>query len=188
VKGNGGQKGTLSATVRKELRVVISGDRSPLPFRIAKWIVFLSIARMLYGTRWFRAWVIGLPVAGLVTHLLYRHMTRAWTRPWGGWKDVEAGPGARLEAPVRRRRTWPPQSPTFGSGCLLAFVLLWSRFQSRKGGVDKDDRSSAGCGCCSRRPSCNKYCEAVDEKTRRREARSLAQGFCCRWPRKNLTT
>ena len=91
MKGNGRRQGTLSETVRKELRVVISGNRSPLPFRIGKWIVFLSIARMLYGTRWFRAWVIGLPVAGLVTHLLYRHMTRAWTRPWGGWKDVEAG-------------------------------------------------------------------------------------------------
>jgi hypothetical protein len=46
---------------------------------------------MLYATRWFRAWVFGLPVAGLATHLLYRHMMHAWTRPWGGWKDVEAG-------------------------------------------------------------------------------------------------
>jgi hypothetical protein len=91
VKGNGGQKRTLSETVRKELRVAISGNRSPLPFRIGKWIVFLSIARRLYGTRWFRAWVIGLPAAGLATHLLYRHMTHGWTRPWGGWKDVEAG-------------------------------------------------------------------------------------------------
>ena len=35
------------------------------------------------------------PVAGLATHLLYRHKTRGWTRPWGGWKDVEAAwPGS----------------------------------------------------------------------------------------------
>ena len=85
------QKGTLSETLHKELRVVISGNRSPLPFRIAKWAVFLSITWRLYGTRWFWAWVFGLPVAGLATHLLYRHMTHGWTRPWGGWKDVEAG-------------------------------------------------------------------------------------------------
>ena len=107
MKWNGRQQGTLSGTLRKELRVVISGNRSPLPFRIGKWIVFLSIARMLYGTRWFRVWIYGLPVAGLATHLLYRHMTHGWTRPWGGWKDVEAGPGASLKEPVRRIRRWP---------------------------------------------------------------------------------
>jgi hypothetical protein len=88
---NENQKGTLSETLHKELWVVISGNRSPLPFRIAKWAVFLSIMWRLYGTRWFWAWVLGLPAAGLATHLLYRHMTHGWTRPWGGWKDVEAG-------------------------------------------------------------------------------------------------
>jgi hypothetical protein len=87
---NGGQKGMLSETVHKELRVVLSRNRSPLSFRIAKWVLFLSIARRLYGTRWFRAWVFGLPVAGLTTHLFYRYMTHAWTRAWGGWMDVEA--------------------------------------------------------------------------------------------------
>jgi hypothetical protein len=91
MKENRKQKGRLSETVHKELRVAISGNRSPLPLRIAKWALFLSIARRLYSTRWFRAWVFGLPVAGLATHLLYRHMTNGWTRPWGGWKDVEAG-------------------------------------------------------------------------------------------------
>jgi hypothetical protein len=88
---NGRQRGTLSETLHKELRVVISGNRSPVPFRIGKWAVFLSIAWRLYGTRWFWAWVLGLPVAGLATHLLYRYMTHGWTRPWGGWKGVEAG-------------------------------------------------------------------------------------------------
>ena len=83
--------GTLAETIDNELRVVISKNRSPLPLRIAKWVFFLAIARRLYGTRWFRAWVFGLPVAGLATHLLYRRMTHGWTRPWGGWKDLEAG-------------------------------------------------------------------------------------------------
>ena len=87
---NGGQKGTLSETLHKELWVVISRYRSPLPLRIAKWALFLSITRRLYGTRWFWAWILGLPVAGLATHLLYRRMTHGWTRPWGGWRDVEA--------------------------------------------------------------------------------------------------
>jgi hypothetical protein len=87
---NRGQKVTLSETVQKELRVVSSRNRSPLPLRIAKWALFLAITRRLYGTRWFWAWVFGLPLAGLATHLLYRHKTKGWTRPWGGWKDVEA--------------------------------------------------------------------------------------------------
>jgi hypothetical protein len=86
---NGRQKGTLSETLHKELRVVISRNRSPLPSRIAKWALFLAITRRLYGTRWFRVWVFSLPLAGPATHLLYRYKTHGWTRPWGGWKDVE---------------------------------------------------------------------------------------------------
>jgi hypothetical protein len=86
----GRQKGTLSETVQKEFRVVGSSNRSPLPLRITKWVLFLAITRRLYGTRWFRVWVFGLPLAGLATHLLYRHKTRGWTRPWGGWRDVAA--------------------------------------------------------------------------------------------------
>jgi hypothetical protein len=88
---DGRHKGTLSKSLHKELRVVISGNRSPLLFRIIKWVLFLSVMWNLYGTRWFWVWVMGLLVAGLGTHLLYRHMTHGWTRPWGGWKDVKAG-------------------------------------------------------------------------------------------------
>ena len=87
---NGRQRDTLLETVQKELRVVSSRNRSPRPLRVAKWALFLAITRRLYGTRWFWAWVFGLPLAGLATHLLYRHKTHSWTRPWGGWKDVEA--------------------------------------------------------------------------------------------------
>jgi len=65
-------------------------NRSPLPLRVAKLVLFALVTCRLYGTRWFRAWVFGLPVARLATHLLYRHKTRGWTRPWGGWRDVES--------------------------------------------------------------------------------------------------
>ena len=77
-------------TIYREWRVIASGNRSPVAFRILKWVVFLGISWRLYGTHWFRAWVFGLPLAGISTHLLYRRKTRAWTRPWGGWNDVEA--------------------------------------------------------------------------------------------------
>ncbi len=84
------EKTDVRDLVRREWRVMFSRKRSPLPLRLAKWIVFLGIARRLYGTRWFKIWVLGLPLAGVATHLLYRHGTRAWTRPWGGWKDIES--------------------------------------------------------------------------------------------------
>jgi hypothetical protein len=87
---NGRQEDTPSGIIRREIRVVLSRNRSPIHLRIAKLVLFALVTRGLYGTRWFRAWVFGLPVAGLATHLLYRHMTRGWTKPWGGWRDVEA--------------------------------------------------------------------------------------------------
>jgi hypothetical protein len=90
MKDNERLKRTHPEAIQKELRVVGSRNRSPLPLRIAKWALFLAISRRLYGTRWFWVWVLGLPLAGLATHLLYRHMTHGWTRPWGGWKDLEA--------------------------------------------------------------------------------------------------
>ncbi len=86
----GRQEDTPSGTIRREIRVVLSRNRSPLPSRIAKLVLFALVTRGLYGMRWFRAWVFGLPVAGLATHLPYRRKTRGWTRPWGGWREVEA--------------------------------------------------------------------------------------------------
>ncbi len=86
----GRKEGTHSGTIRREERVVPSRNRSPLPLRVAKLVLFALATRGLYCTRRFRAWVIGLPPAGLATHLLHRRMTRGWTRPWGGWRDVEA--------------------------------------------------------------------------------------------------
>ena len=78
----------LRRQVRRELGVMFSRRQQPMPLRVAKWAVFLAVARRLYGTRWFGAWAYGLPAAGLGAHVFYRHMTRGWTEPWGGWNDV----------------------------------------------------------------------------------------------------
>jgi hypothetical protein len=87
---NGRKRGALLETLQRELPVVGSRNRSPLPLRIAKWALFLAITWRLHGTRWFWVWLFGLPLAGLATHLLYRHQTYGWTKPWDGWKDLEA--------------------------------------------------------------------------------------------------
>lgn len=57
-------------------------------FRIAKWVIFLTVSRRLYGTRWFRVWISGGLIAGLTVHFVYRWKTQGWTRPWGGWDGV----------------------------------------------------------------------------------------------------
>lgn len=81
---------------------MFSTRTQPVPVRVAKWAAFLAVARGLRGTRWFRAWVFGLPAVGVVAHFFYRHMTRAWTKPWGGWNDVGTA-GPRIAKETSRR-------------------------------------------------------------------------------------
>ena len=77
----------LRGQIRREFGVMFSRRHQPIPLKVAKWAAFLAVTRRLYGTRWFRAWAFGLPTVGLGTHFFYRHMTRCWTEPWGGWND-----------------------------------------------------------------------------------------------------
>ena len=76
-------------SIKRELRVIRNNNGSPVLQRIIKWAIFLSVARKLRGTRWFRAWAFGLPIMGIAVHIFYRHKTDAWTKPWGGFKDVQ---------------------------------------------------------------------------------------------------
>ena len=82
---------TFSTTLRREFRVSFSKRAQPVWFRVTKWIVFLAVCAALYHSRWFWVWVAGLPALGLTVHFFYRWKTTGWTRPWGGWNDVEAG-------------------------------------------------------------------------------------------------
>ncbi len=77
--------------INRELRVAFSKKAQPVWFRITKWVVFLGVSVVLFGTTFFWYWVIGLPLVGMITHLIYRWKTRTWTQPWGGWNDIEAG-------------------------------------------------------------------------------------------------
>jgi hypothetical protein len=76
----------MEEIVKKELKVMFSKDTQPIWFRITKWIVFISFGYLLYETQWFWMWVIGIAIAGLTMHLIYRWKTKAWTKSWGRWK------------------------------------------------------------------------------------------------------
>lgn len=78
-------------TIKREFRVACSKRAQPVWFRVAKWIVLLGGAFAFFGSDFFWYWVGGLTVIGILVHFLYRWQTRGWTRPWGGWDDLEAG-------------------------------------------------------------------------------------------------
>ena len=79
----------MKKTIKKELEVAFSKHTQPLWFRITKWVVYIGLAYLLYESKWFWVWVIGLPIAGLITHFIYRRKTKAWTKSWGRWKKIK---------------------------------------------------------------------------------------------------
>jgi hypothetical protein len=84
-------KHDMQKTVKRELRVAFSKRaQSPL-FRLIKWVAISGGTALVFRTSFFWYWVIGLPFFGLTIHFVYRWQTHGWTRPWGGWSDVEAG-------------------------------------------------------------------------------------------------
>jgi hypothetical protein len=78
-------------TIKREFRVACSKRAQPVWFRISKWTILLGGAFAFSGSGYFWYWVAGLSVIGILVHILYRWRTRGWTRPWGGWDDLEAG-------------------------------------------------------------------------------------------------
>ena len=80
---------SLAKALRREKRVALSRKAQPVWFRVVKWIVFLGVGVMLWGTGSFWWALLAALVLGVGLHLLWRWKTKGWTRPWGGWNDVE---------------------------------------------------------------------------------------------------
>jgi len=81
----------MLSSIKRELRIALSKRIQSIWVRVTKWSVFIGIAAVLYGSDFFLYWVIGLPFLGILTHFVYRWKTHGWTRPWGGWNDVDTG-------------------------------------------------------------------------------------------------
>ena len=82
---------TFSAAVRRECRVAFSPRAQPVWFRIVKWTCILAGIALFHNRRWFWWTFAGLAVASFSLHFFYRWKTKTWTRPWGGWNDLDAG-------------------------------------------------------------------------------------------------
>ena len=78
--------------LRREGRVALSKNAQPVWFRVTKWTVFLSGFGFLWHARrdqfWY--WLAGGTLTAVLVHGVWRWQTHGWTRPWGGWSDVEA--------------------------------------------------------------------------------------------------
>jgi hypothetical protein len=54
-----------------------------------KWLLILGLtARFWREPAYWVCLLVALCVA-IALHLFWRHKTKGWTEPWGGWNDVE---------------------------------------------------------------------------------------------------
>ena len=83
----------MHETIKRQLRVAFSKKPQPVWFRTVKWTVFLGVSGLLLRARraWFWSWLLSATLAGVTVHTIWRWKTEGWTRPWGGWHDLEAG-------------------------------------------------------------------------------------------------
>lgn len=91
------RKVSMRNAMKRELRVAFSRKAQPVWFRITKWIVIIGISALLWRKPTFWFWILGALGLGLTVHIVWRWQTKGWTRPWGGWDDVEAAEQGRLE-------------------------------------------------------------------------------------------
>lgn len=82
--------------LKRELHVAFSKRAQPPAFRIIKWIVIVVLVTLFHRHRYFWRGAGVLFLAALALHLFYRRKTQCWTRPWGGWNDLDARKGVEL--------------------------------------------------------------------------------------------
>jgi len=80
---------SIGESAKRELRVALSPRAQPLWFRLLKWVVIITVSIRYRRHPVFWWWMAGALVLALTLHFVWRWKTRGWTRPWGGWKDVE---------------------------------------------------------------------------------------------------
>ena len=80
---------SIGSSAKRELRVALSPRAQPLWFRLLKCAVIITVCVRYWRRPTFWWWMASALVVALTVHLIWRWKTRGWTRPWGGWDDVE---------------------------------------------------------------------------------------------------
>jgi hypothetical protein len=75
--------------LKREVRVAFSRRAQPVWFRVLKWAVIVGVTIAFWRRPYFWWFAAGLVVLSLGLHFIWRWKTNGWTRPWGGWNDVE---------------------------------------------------------------------------------------------------
>jgi hypothetical protein len=75
----------MKKALQREIEVAFSKHAQPVWFRIAKWIVFLSVLYLLWGTKYIWWVIAGLVLVALSVHFFYRYKTKGWTKSYGLW-------------------------------------------------------------------------------------------------------
>lgn len=77
--------------LKREMRVALSRKAQPVWFRVVKWVVVVAVSVRYWRAPHFWLWLLGALAVSLTLHFFWRWKTKAWTQPWGGWNDLEAG-------------------------------------------------------------------------------------------------
>ena len=80
-------------TLMLELRVAFSPRAQPVWFRVLKWTITIGLAWYFWRDPRFWWGLAGALVLAMTAHFVWRAKTRRWTKPWGGWNDVESARG-----------------------------------------------------------------------------------------------
>jgi hypothetical protein len=75
--------------LRREARVAFSRRAQPAWFRILKWTIVIALGVMFWRAPLFWVCLVAAFVLSLALHLFWRWKTKGWTKPWGGWNDLE---------------------------------------------------------------------------------------------------
>jgi len=82
---------SLAHTLKREFRVAFSRRAQPVWFRVIKWAILITLTVRYWRSATYWWILLAVLVLGIPVHLFWRWKTKAWTQPWGGWSDVDAG-------------------------------------------------------------------------------------------------
>jgi hypothetical protein len=80
---------SIGQIIKREVQVATSPRAQPVWFRVLKWVVIVTLVVRYWGQTYFWWGLAAAFAFSLALHFTWRWKTHGWTRPWGGWNDVE---------------------------------------------------------------------------------------------------